>query len=312
MATVSKHSPGLWHISLPFQGEPEVIGTYVLAGKDEIALIDPGPETTIEALLASLQEAEFNPQTITHILLTHIHLDHAGGVGTLLHHMPNAKVYVYSKGAPHLKDPTKLITSASRVYKERMQELWGNVEAVPAANIQTIDGGDILNVAGRRLEVHYTPGHASHHVVFYDVHAGELFAGDAAGVHLPGIDYVRPPTPPPDVDIEAWSATIDLLKKLRPDVLYLAHFGPVRNTIPYLERFRAQLFAWGDIVLEALQAGKNEEEIIQILIDKTEPELKRKGADAEAFKRYDLATNYPMTAQGYIRYWQKKHPERLS
>lgn len=312
MATVRKLNPGLWHISLPFQGEHEVVGAYVMAGKDEIALIDPGPETTLESLLASLQETEIVPEKVTHILLTHIHLDHAGGVGTLLHSMPNAKVLVHSKGAPHLKDPTKLVTSASRIYQGRMEELWGKVEAVPADNIQIIGGGDVLNIAGRRLEVHDAPGHASHHVVFYDVHSGELFAGDAAGVRLPEVDYIRPPAPPPDVDIEAWSATIDLLKKLHPDVLYLAHFGAVRNTIPYLERFRAQLFAWGDIVLGALQDGKNEAEIVQLLITKTEPEMQRKGASAETIKRYDLTTNYEMTALGYIRYWKKHHPERLS
>lgn len=311
MAIVSKQSPGLWHISLPFQGEHGVIGTYVLAGKDEVALIDPGPETTIDSLLASLEEAEFSPQSITHILLTHIHLDHSGGVGALLKHMPTAKVLVHRKGAPHLEDPAKLIVSATRVYKDRMKELWGNIEPVPEKNVQVIDDGDILNIAGRRLEVHYTPGHASHHVVFYDVHSGELFAGDAAGVRLQHVDYVRPPTPPPDVDIEAWSMTIDLLKKLRPDILYLAHFGPVRNAIPYLEQFRAQLFAWGDIVLQSLQEGKAEAEIVQILIDKTMPELQRKGADAQTIKRYDLGTNYEMTAQGYIRYWRKKHPERF-
>ncbi|GCE25368.1 MBL fold hydrolase [Dictyobacter alpinus] len=312
MASVNKLNPGLWHISLPFQGEQEVIGAYVLSGKDEVALIDPGPETTLESLLALLQETEIVPEKVTHILLTHIHLDHAGGVGTLLHTMPNARVLVHSKGAPHLKDPAKLLTSAKRVYKDRMQELWGKVEAVPEENIQVIEGGDVLNIAGRRLEVHYSPGHASHHVVFYDVHTGELFAGDAAGVHLPGVDYVRPPTPPPDVDIEAWSATVDLLKRLHPDVLYLAHFGPIRNTIPYLERFRAQLFAWGDIVLGGLQEGKSEAEIVELLIARTQPELQRKGANAEIMKRYDLATNYEMTVQGYIRYWKKQHPERLS
>ncbi|GCF08204.1 MBL fold metallo-hydrolase [Dictyobacter arantiisoli] len=311
MATITKLSPGLWHISLPFQGEHDVIGAYVLAGKDEVALIDPGPATTIDALIASLEEIEINPQKVTHILLTHIHLDHAGGVGSLLHHMPDARVLVHSKGAPHIEDPAKLITSATRIYKDQMEELWGKIEPVPVEHIQILEGGDTLNIAGRRLEVHYTPGHASHHIVFFDVHSGELFAGDVAGVRLPQVDYVRPPTPPPDLDIEAWSSSIDLLKKLHPDVLYLAHFGPIHGVIPYLERLRAQIFAWGDIVLQALQEKKTESEIVQLLITKTKPELQRKGAKADLMKRYDLATNYEMTAQGYIRYWKKVHPDQV-
>jgi glyoxylase-like metal-dependent hydrolase (beta-lactamase superfamily II) len=309
LATITKQSPGLLHISLPFQGEHNVIGAYVLSGKDEVALIDPGPTTTVEALLSSLEEAEIVPQNVTHILLTHIHLDHAGGVGRLLHHMPNAKVYVHSKGASHIQDPAKLIASATKIYKGRMEELWGEIEAVPEDNVKVIEGGDILNIAGRRLEVHYTPGHASHHVVFFDVHSGELFAGDVAGVYLPPVDYIRPPTPPPDLNIASWSASIDLLKKLRPDVLYLAHFGPVRNTVPYLERLRAQIISWGDIVLKALQEEKTEKEIVQILISTTEPQLQRKGADAQTLKRFELATNYEMTVQGYIRYWKKYHAE---
>lgn len=311
MATITKQSPGLWHISLPFQGEHDVIGAYVLAGKDEVALIDPGPTTTVDSLLASLEETEIVPQNVTHILLTHIHLDHAGGVGTLLHHMPNAKVYVHSKGAAHIQDPAKLIASATKIYKGRMEELWGDIEAVPADNVKIIDGGDILNIAGRRLEVHYTPGHASHHVVFFDVHSGELFAGDVAGVYLPPVDYIRPPTPPPDLNIESWSASIDLLKKLRPDVMYLAHFGPVRNSVPYLEKLRAQIIAWGDIVLKALLEGKTEKEILQRLIETTEPQLQHKGANAQMLKRFELTTNYEMTVQGYIRYWKKQHAEKF-
>jgi glyoxylase-like metal-dependent hydrolase (beta-lactamase superfamily II) len=311
LTSVNKRSPGLWQISLPFQGEQEVVGTYVLEGNNELALIDPGPESSTEALLASLREGGWDPQKVTHILITHIHLDHSGGVGTLLHSMPDAQVFVHSKGAPHLSDPGKLITSATRIYKDQMETLWGKIEPVPADHIHAIEGGDILNVAGRRLEVHYTPGHANHHVIFYDVHAGELFAGDAAGVQLPGIDYVRPPTPPPDLDIEAWSNTIDLLKKLRPDVLYLAHYGPARNPGFLLENLRAHLFSWGDIVLKALRDGKKEAEIIQILINETEPELKRKSSDPDVIRRYDITTNYTMTVQGYIRYWKKNQPGRF-
>ncbi len=311
MAATTQLTSGTWQISLPFQGEPGIVGSYLLAGNNELALVDPGPGSTLEALLTSIREAGFEPEAVTHILATHIHLDHAGAVGSLIKHTPNATVYVHSKGAPHLIDTTKVVASAARIYGDRMQDLWGEIKSTPAERVKTIEGGDVLNIAGRRLEVHYTPGHAVHHVIFFDVHSGELFAGDVAGVRLQDVDYVRPPTPPPDLDIEAWSASIDLLKRLRPDVLYLGHFGPSRPPIPHLERLRERLLYWGDFVLGAMRDGKNEAEILAMLKKQTEPELQRVTRDPNALARYDIATNYPMTVQGYMRYWQKKHPERL-
>jgi glyoxylase-like metal-dependent hydrolase (beta-lactamase superfamily II) len=304
-------SPGVWQISLPFQGEEEIIGSYVIAGKDELAVIDPGPASTADALLSALHEAGFDPGNVTHLLLTHIHLDHAGAVGTLLPHMPRAKVHVYSKGAPHLIDPTRFLASATRIYGDRMHELWGDVLPVPEEHVEMIYDGDILKIANRRLEVHYAPGHASHHVIFYDVHSGELFAGDAAGVRLQGIDYVRPPTPPPDLDLEAWSHTIDRLKQLRPDVIYLAHFGPVHLPVKHLERLREKLFSWGDFVLGAMRDGKDEDEITEMLIKHANTDLLRVAGDERSLKRYDLSTSYQMSVQGYMRYWRKKHPELL-
>jgi len=315
MAVVIKLSlgtrPGTWYLSLPFQNENGLLGPYILAGQNEVALIDPGPGITVPALLTSLQEVGFEPRDVTHLLLTHIHLDHAGATGELLRRMPKATVYVHSNGAPHLVDPTKFIASATRIYGEKMYEMWGDIESVPAERIQAIEGGDILNIAGRRLEVHYTPGHAIHHVIFFDVHTGELFAGDAAGVRLQGINYVRPPAPPPDLDLEAWSASIDKLKQLRPDTLYLAHCGPADNPTQVLEHLREKLLSWGDIVLNAMREGKSEEEIIHLLTTKTEPEVLRIARDPNVLKRLDLMANYPMTVQGYMRYWRKKHPERL-
>ncbi|GAC1474722.1 MAG: MBL fold metallo-hydrolase [Ktedonobacteraceae bacterium] len=309
--TTNNISPGLWQISLPFQGEQEVIGSYLFAGQDQLALVDPGPGSTVEALLHSIREAGFEPKDVTHILLTHIHLDHAGATGSILHAMPKATVTVHAKGVAHLIDPSKLVASATRIYGERMHELWGEIEAVPEGRIQTMEGGEVLNVAGRRLEVHYTPGHAVHHIVFFDVHSGELFAGDVAGVCLPNTEYVRPATPPPDLDIEAWSSSIDLLKKLRPDMLCMAHFGPKRNPTQILEALRANLFTWGDLILGAMRDGKSEAEAVQVLRKYTEPELLRKTDDAHVLKRYDLASNYEMTVQGYMRYWKKRHSERL-
>ncbi len=311
MVAATQLRPGVWQISLPFRGEPEIVGSYLFSGRDEIALIDPGPGSMLEAQLAAIREAGFDPADVTHLLLTHIHLDHAGMTGSLLRHMPRATVYVHSKGAPHLIDTSKVIASAERIYGDQMKELWGTIESVPEERLRIIEGDDILTIADRRLEVHYTPGHAVHHVIYFDVHSGELFCGDVAGVRLQDVDYVRPPTPPPDLDIEAWSESIDKLKRLRPDVLYIAHFGPTRNVTQHLERLRERLYAWGDFVLSAMRDGKSEAEIIELLIAHTEPELQRATGDPHSLKRYEIATNYAMTVQGYMRFWTKKHPERL-
>ncbi len=311
MTTVTPLKSNAWQISLPFLDEEGIIGSYLLAGGNELAIIDPGPGSMIEPLLDAIRQAGFDPQDVTHLLATHVHLDHAGSVGSLVRHMPRAKVYAHSKGVPHLLDTTKVVASATRIYGDRMHQLWGEIESTPADRLQTIEQGDILNIAGRRLEVHYTPGHAVHHVIFFDVHSGDLFAGDTAGVRLQGVDYVRPPTPPPDIDIEAWSESMDTLQKLRPDVLYLGHFGATRNATEHLERLRAQLISWGNYVLEAMHNGKEEQEILALLIAQTEPELQRVTDDPNALKRYEIATNYAMTVQGYMRYWRKKHPERL-
>ena len=311
MTAVTQLRTGTWQISLPFQGEPEIIGSYLLAGGNELAIVDPGPSSMLEHLLAAIREAGFEPEDVTHILATHVHLDHAGAAGSLVRRMPRAQVYVHSKGAPHLLDTTRVVASAARIYGARMHSLWGEIEPTPQERLRILKGGDTLHVAGRRLEVHYTPGHAVHHVIFFDAHSGELFAGDVAGVRLPGVDYIRPPTPPPDLDLEAWSQSMELVKNLQPDVLYIAHFGPVRNAPQHLARLREKLYAWGDFVLAAMRDGKDEAEVIRLLIEQTEPELERVAQDQHALVRYEIATNYPMTVQGYMRYWKKKHPERL-
>lgn len=311
MSNVTQLSPGTWQISHTFQGENEIVGSYLIAGANELVIVDPGPGSVIDSLLASIREAGFDPGDVTHILATHVHLDHAGATGSLVKQMPKAQVYVHGLGAPHLLDTSKVVASASRIFGERMKSLWGEIEPTPADRLHIVEDGDKLAIAGRRLEVHYAPGHAIHHVIFFDVHSGELFAGDAAGVRLPGIDYVRPPTPPPDLDLEAWSNTIDLLRRLRPDVLYIGHFGAIKAVAPQLDRLREKLYAWGEFVLSAMRDGKEEAEIIKMLIEHTRPELLQAAqGDTRVFPRYEIATNYPMTVQGYMRYWKLKSQKR--
>jgi len=197
-------------------------------------LIDPGPESSMQNLIEELGEQE--PRAL---LLTHIHLDHAGAAGALVRHWPHLEVYVHEIGAPHLADPTKLLQSAERLYGDRMQELWGEVLPVPEQNLHTLAGGEEL----LGFEVAYTPGHASHHVSFLHADSGRAYVGDVAGVRIPPCDLTLPPTPPPDIDIEAWLASLDTVAEWQPQSLGITHFDAVAEPGGHLETMRAELGA---------------------------------------------------------------------
>jgi glyoxylase-like metal-dependent hydrolase (beta-lactamase superfamily II) len=299
-------APGLALIDLNFQGEPGVISAYLLEGAGELALIETGPTSTLATLLAALEASGHDLAQLTTIAVTHIHLDHAGAAGHLLAHAPNATLFVHTIGAPHLIDPTRLLRSARRIYGEQMDTLWGEVMSVPSERIHIIDEGDVVYAAGRQLAVLYAPGHASHHVVFHDVEQRMVFTGDAAGVRLTDARYVRPPTPPPDVDLEVWSQTIDRLLALNPRTLLLTHFGPHSGDVPrHLEELRQRLFAWTELVRTALTAGQDPPTIVDSLRREGDAELLATDGDPVLLGRYDLATPYGMTVDGLVRYLQK-------
>ncbi|MCC6790684.1 MAG: MBL fold metallo-hydrolase, partial [Thermomicrobiales bacterium] len=191
---------GTWLLDLGFQGRGGVVAAYLLVSRDELALIETGPSSTLSHLRAAVRQAGFDPARITRVLVTHIHLDHAGAAGVLARENPDLMVYMHPFGAPHLIDPSKLVASAGRIYGDQMEPLWGEVAPIPAGQVRALEDGESLRVAGRDLQVIFTPGHASHHVVYYDAHAGGAFAGDVGGVRIQGTGYNCPPVPPPDLD----------------------------------------------------------------------------------------------------------------
>ena len=198
-------------------------------------LIDPGPQSTEETLLAALDGAV--PRAL---LLTHIHFDHAGAAGALVRRWPDLPVYVHERGAPHMAAPERLVASAARLWggKEGLARLWGEVVPVPEANLQVLTGGETV-LGDYRVE--YTPGHASHHVSYLHEPTGTAFVGDVAGVRIPPAQYVLAPTPPPDVDVEAWDRSIDLIESWDPQTLALTHFGQVDDVAPHLASTRERL-----------------------------------------------------------------------
>lgn len=295
-------------IDLCYLDQPGVIAAFLLRGAGEAALIETGPSSTLDTLLAALDGAGVAPESLRHLLVTHVHLDHAGASGSLLKRFPNAAVYAHELGVPHLLDPSKLVASAERIYGALMQRLWGEILPVPAERMVTLRDGERLVVAGRTLEVLYMPGHAKHHVCFFDRAAGEVYAGDTAGVRLQGHSYVRPPTPPPDLDLEAWEASLDRLTALAPSAIYATHFGRSEGAAAQIAALRRDLRAWEAVVLDGMRAGQDAETIAAVLRRQADADLIRQ-ADAQTIRRYEMASAYEMNVAGYERYLRKRHPE---
>ncbi len=272
-------------IDLHHQGRDRVIGVYLLETEDGLALHDCGPASALPALKAGLQERGVELRDVRHLLLSHIHLDHAGAAGVLVREHPELEVHVSEVGAPHLVDPSRLEASARRLYGDAFDGLWGELAPVPEENVHVA----AARVAG--LECFGSPGHARHHVCYLD-RDGTLYAGDAAGVRVQPSRFVLPPTPPPEVDVAAWLTTLDEIERRAPDRLALIHFGVADDVASHLASLRARLGAWADLVA----AGATEDEFVA-------GALAELGDDAPA---YDGAMPLWQSYAG-LRRWAEKH-----
>lgn len=247
-------------IDVEYLGHPKVIAACLLESEGDMAIVDPGPTSALFTLRRKLDELGVGVQGLHTILLTHIHLDHAGATGTLVEENPRIRVYVHQRGAPHMIDPAKLLESARRLYGEQMERLWGQFLPVPAESVRALAGGEELNIAGRKLEVVYTPGHASHHVSYFDAARGLAFIGDTAGIRIENAQTVLPITPPPDIDLEGWAGSWKQIEARRPDRLFLTHFGPANPVPEHLAELRERLEEWSVAVRESLKDGENDAE----------------------------------------------------
>jgi glyoxylase-like metal-dependent hydrolase (beta-lactamase superfamily II) len=305
-------APGIRYVDLKFKGTSSVIATVVLQAPGGAALIDPGPSSALGGLRAGLAEFGVGMDEIEAILLTHIHLDHAGATGTLVRECPRAKVYVHERGAPHMVDPAKLLASAARLYGDSMDDLWGPVEAVPADRVVALAGGETVTAGGRTLEVAYTPGHASHHVSYFDRETRIALVGDTAGIKVPEAPIVLPPTPPPDVDVEAWHASVDRILSWRPETLFLTHFGPVMSPATHLQEMLERLdrlaaFARA-LLAKAPETGDEaaEEAARQAAFAVELTREIRRHADEETVRKLALAIPFSQGWLGLARYWRKR------
>ena len=296
---------GISYIDLQFQDTPRVIATAVLSGPQGVALVDPGPSSSLGTLKRELERSGISMRDVTALLLTHIHLDHSGSAGTLVRENPKLRVLVHAKGAPHMVDPGKLLASATRLYGDAMDRLWGEVAPVPEHALVVLQGGERLEEGGRSLEVTYTPGHASHHVSYFATDAGIAFVGDTAGVKVVPDGDVLPPTPPPDVDLEAWEDSLVHIEQWRPESLFLTHFGPASEVAGHLSTLRDRMQTAGSLVKASLAREGSDEEREAWFVEECRRQLRQRMSDNEA-RVYEVAGRFDLSWRGLARYWRKR------
>jgi glyoxylase-like metal-dependent hydrolase (beta-lactamase superfamily II) len=296
---------GLSYLDLHFCGVNGVIASAILHGPGGVAIIDPGPSSTLPALRAGLEQAGIALADVRSILLTHIHLDHAGATGTLVRENPSLRVYVHEKGAPHLVDPSKLIASATRLWGDEMDQLWGEMRAVPADHLTVLRGGERISAGGRDLDIAYTPGHASHHVSYFDRDSGIAFVGDTAGVRLQAGRFIMPPTPPPDIDLEAWRDSLARIGSWHPDTLFVTHFGPFAPVAAHLSEVAEHLEMTSALAKTSLARPGTDDDREAWFTEEIRRELRRRMTEAEAHA-YEVAGRFDLSWRGLARYWRKK------
>ncbi|MGB9740501.1 MAG: MBL fold metallo-hydrolase [Candidatus Bathyarchaeia archaeon] len=255
----------LYLVDLETGGIENFIASYILKGK-QAAIIETGPTLSVSNLLSSLKQLKIKPENVTYVAVSHIHLDHGGGAGTLMKHLPKAKVIVHQRGAPHLINPEKLWQQSKNVLGE-VAMIYGEPEPVPAERIITAVDGALFDVGdGITFRVVETPGHASHHVSYYEHLSHGVFTGDAAGIYIPKVDVIVPTTPPPfylDVALNS----LDKLVRLKPEVLYYSHFGKADDAVEKIQEYVAQIKLWERIAREGVENGKDFEDIRKDIIE---------------------------------------------
>ena len=264
-------------------GNDRVICAYEVDG----VIIDPGPTSCIDTLLEGLGDLE--PRAL---LLTHVHLDHAGAAGTLARRYPELVVYVHERGAAHMADPTKLLESVARLHGDDMDRLWGPFEPVPENRLRPLNGRETVE----GFKVAYTPGHASHHVCYLHEQTSDAYVGDVAGVRIPPFEHTVAPTPPPDIDVEAWLDSLHIVASWKPKALCMTHFGRVTDVEDQLHRLRLSLLELAQWVREL-----GEEEFTRNLDSQI-----RRATDADVAERHLQAAPAWQLWQGLERYWRKR------
>ena len=297
-------------LDLDWQGRPRAIASALLFSRDFRALVDPGPASTLQNLRDQLAAHECSVSDLQAVFLTHIHLDHAGATGSLLQENPHLQVYVHARGADHMADPSNLLASAQRLYGNDMRRLFGDFLPVPKKNLHVLAGGETLSFGSRELRVLYTPGHASHHVTYFDTAAAVAFVGDTTGICIEGHPFILPATPPPDINIELWDASLDAIAKLQPRQLFLTHFGFSDQPARHIAHYRERLHHWSDFAASVLGAGRDDQQAMEAFVREVTREASAT-LSAEEISQYGFVGALDLSWLGLARYHRKRmasHP----
>ncbi|HSL12140.1 MAG TPA: MBL fold metallo-hydrolase [Actinomycetota bacterium] len=282
--------------------------SFLIAAR-EPALVESGPAADADDLTHALAAVGIDPGELAHVVVTHVHLDHAGGAGALLRRFPRAILWVHEAGARHLADPERLIASTARTYGEdRMRSLYGETVPVPRDRIEAVVDGQAIALGDRSLEVLHTPGHASHHVALMDGASGAMFTGEATGSYLPWADAYRPALPPPEVDVDAALASIGAIRRRQPSRLLVTHFGPIDDAEEGLRRGAERIEAWAETVRRRLERepDASDEELVELLTEQAREEYATDSGQPFEHERYDAIGSIAMNVRGLARYWRKR------
>jgi glyoxylase-like metal-dependent hydrolase (beta-lactamase superfamily II) len=299
---------GVTMIDTMMTGEPEFNAVFVLHGSQP-AIVETGPGADLPLVLESLDRLGIDADDLAHVVVTHIHLDHAGAAGALAARFPRATVWAHERGAPHLADPTRLVASTARTYGlDRMLAFFGETVPVPLERLRSMIDGDVIELGDRLLDVVHTPGHASHHVALHERRSGAMFTGEAIGSHLPWGPAFRPALPPPEVDVEAAIASIDRIRSRRATSLLTSHFGPVPDADAACDAAAERIEAWSAAARRALERDPRigTDAVADELRTLASAEFEAETGRAIDLQRYDAIGSIAMNAAGLARYWRTR------
>jgi glyoxylase-like metal-dependent hydrolase (beta-lactamase superfamily II) len=289
-------------------GRAGIVAATALEANNGVALFDTGPESTFDNVIVDLGKAGFAPRDVRHVFVSHIHFDHAGAAWRFA--QLGATIYVHPRGAPHLIDPAKLVQSATRVFGNDMERLWGRIAPVPAERVRIVEDNEVVRVPPFEIRAIATPGHANHHHVYH--WDDNVFGGDVAGVQI-GHGPPIPPFVPPELQVESWLESIQRIRALKAGNLYLPHFGKVKSSIPdHLDALEERVNCWSDWLRDKFRSGADEAQLRAEFADYEHRDLRAGGASEEDVAGYEAADPSYMAVGAALRYWKKYHPEQLA
>ena len=302
--TVEELGEGRLQLDLRFRDHEGLISAFALPGTDGWTLVETGPASCRTAFAGALTRAGIAPADVVRVLVTHIHLDHAGGLGGIADLLPRATFYAHVEGVPHLVDPSRLVMSARRAWGPAADALWGPIVPAAPSRLIGLKGGEKFAVAGGNLEVIATPGHARHHLSFFDTRTRDLLAGDSAGVRVRGLWRPRPAIPPPDLDLDLLFESLGRMATWDPRRILYTHFGAAKGGADELRRYRATVTEWRDVALEAARQSPTVEHVAAGLREYEEKAAAAANAAPPNEDRGSMVSGYDLAAQGLLRYFE--------